>query len=283
MDEIYRYCQGILERLSCKIGCSDIYNRLEYLGTSMRQAYDRVMLSFYYPRQRYFYVQQVGKYEIVNGERYKILFSKALVNQNLSKAFQIKNDMMKAVQEEEVTDIDYIKKLYMFFITSIFHCTRDDVKKIEEQLADIKQSMIDADTLDKLNRIMEQEFEPYESERIQSGEYSSYVRNAMHYMKEHYAKALTLSEVAEQAGLSAEYLSRLFKEETGVKFVVYLNNLKLKHALRLLETTNLKVYEVAEQVGYSNLSYFSRVFKKNFGQNPFEYRNNFGNQDKETY
>ncbi|MFR2849305.1 MAG: helix-turn-helix domain-containing protein [Hungatella hathewayi] len=75
-------------------------------------------------------------------------------------------------------------------------------------------------------------------------------------------------------GLSSEYLSRLFKEETGVKFVVYLNNLRLKHALRLLETTNLKVYEVAEQVGYSNLSYFSTVFKKNFGQNPFDYKNN---------
>lgn len=66
-------------------------------------------------------------------------------------------------------------------------------------------------------------------------------------------------------------------EETGVKFIVFLNNLKLKHTLRLLETTNLKVYEVAEKVGYSNLSCFSTVFKKNFGQNPFDYKNNCKN------
>ena len=104
-------------------------------------------------------------------------------------------------------------------------------------------------------------------------EYSQAVRRAISYMEEHYDSSLALPDVASHVGLSAEYLSRIFREDTGMKFIVYLNNLRLKHAIELLENTNLKVYEVAEKVGYSNLSYFSTVFKKNFGQNPFDYKN----------
>ena len=120
---------------------------------------------------------------------------------------------------------------------------------------------------------MERGFQSSGKQGMENAEYSASVRNAIYFMEQHYPESLTLADVADHVGLSSEYLSRLFREETGVKFVVYLNNLRLKHALRLLETTNLKVYEIAEKVGYSNLSYFSTVFKKNFGQNPFDYKN----------
>lgn len=105
------------------------------------------------------------------------------------------------------------------------------------------------------------------------------MRRALAYMEENYGSSITLTDVADHVGLSPEYLSRLFKEDTGMKFVVYLNNLRLKYALSLLKNTNLKVYEVAEKVGYSNLSYFSTVFKKNFGQNPFEYKNSMSGHE----
>ncbi len=277
MEELHRYCGKILEQIPCKIGCSDIYDKLGRLGDAMRQAYDRVRLSFYYPRDNCFSTQNTGKYQLTNGEKYKILFNRELVNQNFRNALQWKNQMMAEVRKEEIAEIEYVKKLYLFFLTSLYHMTKEDVKKIEEQLKEISQEVKAAETLDELDCIMNREFEANAPGRFSDEEYSSPVRNALRYMKEHYAESLTLPDVAFQVGLSPEYLSRLFKEETGIKFVVYLNNLKLKHALRLLETTNLKVYEIAEQVGYSNLSYFSTVFKKNFGQNPFEYKNRFQN------
>ena len=164
--------------------------------------------------------------------------------------------------------------MYLFFATTLFHINKDDVEQVERQLADIGKQMMAAESLEVLDSILNGVFEEHGYARALSADYSSAIRSAISYMEERYAGPLTLSDVAAHAGLSSEYLSRLFKEETGVKFVVYLNNLRLKHALRLLETTNLKVYEVAEQVGYSNLSYFSTVFKKNFGQNPFDYKNN---------
>lgn len=274
MQRVYGYCQEILNAVPCRIGSSDIYDSPGKLGMAMRQAYERVKLSFYHTRDRYFYNQEVGKYRTTGGEKYKILFGKELVNQNYKKAMSIKEQMMEEARREEITDIDYLKKMYQFFVTTLFHITKDDVEQVEEQLSDIGKEIMAAGSMDELDGIINSIFKDYGYARVLSAEYSSVIRRAITYMEKQYAGPLTLSDVAAHAGISSEYLSRLFKEETGVKFVVYLNNLRLKHALRLLETTNLKVYEVAEQVGYSNLSYFSTVFKKNFGQNPFDYKNN---------
>ena len=98
------------------------------------------------------------------------------------------------------------------------------------------------------------------------------VRKAIEYLDRHYAERITLAELAEQAGFSAEHFSRVFRRETGVNYITYLNNLRMKHAVQLLEQTDCKVYEIAEKVGFSSLSYFSTAFKKKFGKNPYEYQ-----------
>lgn len=278
MKEIFHYCEDLMNQLPCKIGCSDIWDDSSRLGAAMKQAHNRVNLSFYYPHQTFFYSQDANADCIPNGEMYKMLFTKDLVNQNFSGALAVKDKMKAEAVETKVTDIGYLKEIYRFFITSLFHFTMDDEEKAENALKPILQDMKDAPSLDALNAVMEREFKSRSIGTHSEDEYSALVRSALLYMEKSYDGPVTLSEVAEHAGVSAEYLSRLFKEETGVKFVVYLNNLRLKNALHLLETTNLKVYEVAERVGYSNLSYFSTVFKKNFGQNPFDYKNSFKNR-----
>ena len=86
---------------------------------------------------------------------------------------------------------------------------------------------------------------------------------------------MTLGDIAERVAFSPEHFSRVFSKETGVNYVTYLNNLRMKHAVALLEATDMKVYEIAEKVGFFSLSYFSTAFKKKFGQNPYEYQVNF--------
>ena len=272
-DLMEQCCRTILSQGKCRIGCSDIYSDLARLGQAMRQAYDRAQLGFYYPGKTLFSTESVEKRRTENGEIYKIRFSRELVNQQFSKAVEIRDAMMREVRAEKTADIDYIKKLYLFFLTSLYHTTKDDVNQVEEELGELGRQIHNAVSLDQLDQVMERGFQSSGKQGMENAEYSASVRNAIYFMEQHYPESLTLADVADHVGLSSEYLSRLFREETGVKFVVYLNNLRLKHALRLLETTNLKVYEIAEKVGYSNLSYFSTVFKKNFGQNPFDYKN----------
>lgn len=276
-QECREYCTRIHDQLPCKVGVSNLYDKRTQIMEAMIQAYRRTGTYFYHPRETVYMTQEVSKNLLENGEKYKILFSKELVNQNFSGAVSIRNQMMEAVRREEPSDIGSVKEIYIFFVTSLLHITKDDVTLLEQTLKSMTQELSATETLEQLDQAVTRIFEEHGYHERHNSEYSYAVRKAIGYMEEHYSQPLTLTDVAGHVSLSSEYLSRIFKEETGVKFVVYLNNLRLKHALRLLENTNLKVYEVAEQVGYSNLSYFSTVFKKNFGQNPFDYKNNYVN------
>ena len=101
---------------------------------------------------------------------------------------------------------------------------------------------------------------------------SKAVRLAMRNIQESYAQPLSLEQVAAEVHLTPEYFSRIFKEEVGVTFVNYLTDVRLRHSVQMLETTALRVQDVAQAVGYSNVSYFSTIFKKKYGMSPYEYR-----------
>ena len=88
-----------------------------------------------------------------------------------------------------------------------------------------------------------------------------------------YDKKIGVVEIADQMGVSCNYLSTIFKKETQYSISEYLNAVRLKHAKRMLQDTNLKVYEIAELVGFSDTYYFSSVFKKQTGVSPSDYRN----------
>ena len=102
--------------------------------------------------------------------------------------------------------------------------------------------------------------------------YSAPIRKALDYIALHFSEELSLNTVADFVYLNRDHLSRQFKKEVGVNFSEYLMDLRLKEAKKLLETTNLRISDVALRVGITNLSYFSTVFHKAFGSTPNEFR-----------
>ena len=96
------------------------------------------------------------------------------------------------------------------------------------------------------------------------------------YIKKHMTEAVTAAELAERFGLVAPYLSKLFKEYSGYTPPQYLQKIRLDQAKKLLESEqNYLAKDVAEMVGYPNPLYFSKVFKKNIGIYPSEYRKKY--------
>lgn len=95
--------------------------------------------------------------------------------------------------------------------------------------------------------------------------YSRAIQEALNFIRTNYAKQISLMEIASHVGLSPEYFSRLFKEETGENFSVHLMMYRLNQAQRLLRQTDLKVYEVAAAVGYATPSYFSKLYRTYMG------------------
>lgn len=98
------------------------------------------------------------------------------------------------------------------------------------------------------------------------------VQEARRFMWEHYARRLTLGEIAAHVHLNPQYFSVLFKRETGQSVVDHLTHLRLEQAKCLLKDTSLPINQVAGQVGYEDPDYFSRLFHKVNGMSPRQYR-----------
>ena len=104
------------------------------------------------------------------------------------------------------------------------------------------------------------------------GRSDSLVGMAVAYIAEHFREGVTLKQVAADCHINTSYLGQIFKKETGSGFTDYVNAMRVKEAQRLLANPTLKVYEVAEQVGFTDYHYFLKIFKKVTGGTPKDSR-----------
>ena len=101
---------------------------------------------------------------------------------------------------------------------------------------------------------------------------SPVIKRAKEYIREHQAEKLSLGQVAKAVNMSAFYFCKMFKKVTGINFTDYLSRVRIEKAKNLLLNPNLRVSEIAFEVGFQSLTHFNRVFKKLLGQSPTEYR-----------
>lgn len=108
---------------------------------------------------------------------------------------------------------------------------------------------------------------------LPTGAKSKYVMETLRYISEHYAEPdMGVGQVAASLGISESHLSHVFKKETGRALGGYITEYRIHRAMELLRDCRNKVYEVAEMVGYRDITYFSATFKKLVGMSPSEYQ-----------
>lgn len=120
---------------------------------------------------------------------------------------------------------------------------------------------------DRLNKVLENSGENVTNT-------SSVIKLARQYIINNFNKNISLKTVADEVFLSQNYLSELFRKEMGEGFYDFLSKYRIKKAKEILLTTNLKVYEIAQMVGYNDSITFGRAFKKMTGTTPNNFRNN---------
>lgn len=98
------------------------------------------------------------------------------------------------------------------------------------------------------------------------------VQEAMDYITANLSREISLMEVAEHIHFSPEYLSKIFKKETGENIKKYILRRKMEAAKNMLCNPAIPIHEVAEKVGYDNFSHFTQIFKKYEHRTPSEYR-----------
>ncbi len=98
------------------------------------------------------------------------------------------------------------------------------------------------------------------------------IKNVLDYVENHYYEKLTLDIISQKAHLSKRQFTRIFKKITGITFVEYLNDIRIKKALQMLRSNNEnEIIYVCFETGFNDLSYFYRIFKKYTGLTPKEY------------
>lgn len=109
--------------------------------------------------------------------------------------------------------------------------------------------------------------------RKETGSVSSTLLNKIiYYIHENLSKPLSLNDLAEHFNISKSYLVKLFRQSLNTSVTVYINRTKMDHAAQLLRTSMMNVSEISAFLGYHDPAYFSRVFKKYFGQSPSKYK-----------
>ncbi len=100
----------------------------------------------------------------------------------------------------------------------------------------------------------------------------SVLDDILYYIQHNYPSNIKLETIAALFGYNSSYLGKVFSKSVGESFNSYVDQVRIKHAIELLAENKHKVYEIAEMVGYKNVDYFHKKFKKYVGESPAEYR-----------
>ncbi len=132
------------------------------------------------------------------------------------------------------------------------------------------------DVMNKINgnlQKMERKIPFFKADRVREAALSGdIVESARQYIHANYNEKITLEQAAAVCHTSASYLSSTFKARIGCSFVDYLVSVRMKKARELLEFSGYRIADIAQKVGYEDYTYFCKVFKKENGKTPLEYR-----------
>ena len=179
--------------------------------------------------------------------------------------------------EERIQHTDHRRSQAVFFLEAMSYAIRSGFKgmDLENEGLRISDAMMNSSlyitTHHHTEKILSDARADILSLLTSRSSHNEIISKAKTYVLSHLEKQLTLAEIAENAFVSPGYLSALFKKTTGTSLVDYVNNCKIDRARELIANGTRRVDEMARAVGFENIYYFSKVFKKITGLPPTEY------------
>jgi YesN/AraC family two-component response regulator len=257
-------------------GASSLHPGTAFLGLAMREALGCLELDFYTGRGSWNLRQEKELHESGAAlEAYRERALEPLLSGDSASALARLEEISEYLSQNRPLPVSGVKSFFL----DLLEATASYRERSGADRSRARSALENSGTLRELTETFRHEIRAADS-LAESGKYSQPVRKAIAHIAANSLKNAGLDEAASISRLNPDYFSRLFKEETGRNFVSWLSDLKIKRAITLLRETNLKVYEIADEIGYSNLGYFSRVFKKQTGKNPFEFRNGMGGREE---
>lgn len=270
IEELYRV--GIKD---CQIGISDIFYNIHKLDFHLKQAVIALQYSFYEKDKKIFF------------------YSSNLIENKNQKLDILLNDLKESTLCGDSNKVEMsMNSIFEFICKS--KLGKHDLRKVLLDLYILHHNIASEFHLEHINKthvvellvnkeihnlsVLREEYQYHYSQLCEKindqKKYSLGVQRTIDYINENYKLSnLTVDKIAYSLDITPNYLSNIFKKETGVKITEYMNNLKMNEAKRLLRISNKKVYEIADDVGFNNVTYFCTLFKRKSGVTVKEYRN----------
>ena len=174
----------------------------------------------------------------------------------------------------------YIKFVFSNVIQELFSENRfGGEHKLEKEI----ERLYNCSNISQILEVTEENIKAYEAFLNRSmSESRDEVATVKNYIYENYREDLNLESLAEKVYLSSGYLSFIFKKETGMNLNRFIRVVRMEKAKEFLCTTNMKVAQVSEEVGFANVSYFCRSFREYYGSSPESYRKGMGDDEEHS-
>jgi len=306
-EEVAEQKKAQIQRLNIKKYLINEYPLTKNLKSNSKRNHSIIKSPPQKKEQELLYQSRLGNYpdkETFKINNYTPLTTKNVISNNQTKKDSFKNSVTKKEQElmgriqlgdqsgakeilnkimgeiflQNPDDLDIIKaRLLELFITigraaiqklnsgdNLFRLYYDAVQGLQN-LSDIEEVCLwTTESFDKLIRLI------YINR--DNSKYTIVVK-IIEYLQDHMSNEVSINEISKAVFLSPFYLSRLFKEELGITIIEYLTEIRMEKAKSLLEKTDMTIAEITNNVGYNEISYFSRLFKRRVGISPTKYRN----------
>ncbi|HHW47521.1 MAG TPA: response regulator [Clostridiaceae bacterium] len=278
-DIILNYANSIATSNCTRIGISQIISNINQLSFGIYNAIDSLCECYYSDKQLIFefseesYKKQENLTLWMNKIRHEI---REKIGKELFYSFI---NMLDSIEKKRPHNIQAIKNFCIEVIELII--TQQDANMLssgefESLKNQIKNSICFKDLRECAIAFVQK---ICLVDRFKNKKLSHNVILAVKYIRNHFRDPISLVDVAESININPEYLSRIFKDEIGESYSEFISNLRLSEARKLLLKTNMQISEIAETVGYPNISYFSTVFKNKYGISPSSFRNKLLNQE----
>lgn len=193
-------------------------------------------------------------------------------------AHQAKNwlaDLMNDIRKYPDTSVTYTKGIYLQLYQTVQQVGKESgIPAFKQEAAVVKyaERLYACQTLDDIDQLLNDELDVL-FDYLEARKGNSIIRHVTNYIDRNYRnRQLSLTEISDYVGVTIPHMCFVFKEGTGMTIKHFLSEYRINQAKELLTNKDLKLFDIALQVGYGDGEYFSKIFKKVTGLQPSEYR-----------
>jgi two-component system response regulator YesN len=265
--ELKRY-----QKMSLGIGISSRMPAFEYIHQAYNEAMKAFRLNALSDSSDYFYQ---GNDDIYLPDEMSSPSNMAawMLEKNEEKIYEgVRSFIRHTMMSEGTIKREDITRKILNYLSKVHVCLSEvSAKELEEIPMKVWEAFDEYKTLEECEYALSQYLITL-SKELSPPNTNSLVERALQIISVRYKEDLTLQVIADELLMHPVWLSQLIKKETGQTYLNHLTDRRIEQVKVLLRETSLKIYEIAESVGYQDLQHFGNVFKKRTGQTPKEYR-----------